>query len=261
MSKLLRQRSAESERWTLNHPASRNALDDEIVEALLAACAEASADSSLRFIVLAGAGGSFCAGGNLGGFAATIGQPLPPREVDPLVAMNMRFGDLLHALCSLPQVLVAAVDGPAMAGGFGLVCCADFVVATPAASFATPEVTLGIAPAQIAPFVKKRLGDRAARQCLLQARRFDAAQAQAIGLVDEIADDLAAATAALLQSLRPCAPQAVAATKRLLRELDTHALKEIREPAARAFASSLRGTEAPEGLSAFAKKRPAAWAR
>jgi len=259
--KVLRERDGTAERWTLNNPVNRNALDDEIVEALLAACADAAKDPSLRFVVLSGAGGSFCAGGNLGGMAAMLGQPLPAGEVDPLIAMNMRFGDLLHALCALPQVLIAAVDGPAMAGGFGIVCCADVVIATPRASFATPEVTLGIAPAQIAPFVWKRLGDRAARQCLLQARRFHAAQAQAIGLVDEIAEDLGAATELMLQSLRLCAPDAVAATKRLLNQLENHAVKDMRLEAAKAFAASLRSPETPEGIASFARKQTPSWAR
>jgi isohexenylglutaconyl-CoA hydratase len=259
--KLLREREGALERWVMNNPAQRNALDDEVVEALHAACAEASRDASLRFIVLTGSGGSFCAGGNLGGFASLIGQPLAAGETDPLVAMNMRFGDLLQALCALPQVLVASVDGPAMAGGLGLVCCADFVIASRSASFATPEVTLGIAPAQIAPVVWKRLGDRAARQLLLRAQRFDAVQAQAMGLVDEVADDLPAATQSLIQSLAVAAPHAVTATKRLLRELAQHATKDLRLEAAHAFAASLRGSEAPEGLAAFAKKRAASWAQ
>ena len=259
--KLLREREGALERWVMNNPAQRNALDDEVVEALHAASAEALRDASLRFIVLTGSGGSFCAGGHLGGFASLIGKPLAHGETDPLIARNMRFGDLLQDLCALPQVLVAAVDGPAMAGGFGLVCCADFVIASRSASFATPEVTLGIAPAQIAPVVWKRLGDRAARQLLLRAQRFDAMQAQAIGLVDEVADDLPAAAQSFIQSLAVAAPQAVAATKRLLRELDQHATKDLRLDAAQAFASSLRGSEAPEGLAAFAKKRAASWAR
>lgn len=259
--KLLRERDGALERWVMNNPAQRNALDDDIVEALHAACVEASRDASLRFIVLTGSGGSFCAGGNLGAFASTIGQPLPAGETDPLVAMNLRFGDLLQALCALPQVLVASVDGPAMAGGLGLVCCADFVIANRSASFATPEVTLGIAPAQIAPVVWKRLGDRATRQLLLRAQRFDAVQAQAMGLVDEVTDDLAASTQAFIQPLSSAAPQAVAATKRLLRDLDQHATKDLRLEAAHAFAASLRGSEAPEGLAAFAKKRAASWAQ
>jgi len=260
MNKLVRERDGAVERWSLNNPAHRNAIDEEIVDALLTACADATKDPSLRFVVLSGRGGAFCAGGDLGGLAALVGQPLPAGEIDPLLAMNMRFGDLLHALSALPQWLVAAVDGPAMAGGLGLVCCADVVVATPRASFATPELTLGIAPAQIAPFVWRRLGPRVARQCLLQACRYSAAEAQAIGLVDEIAEDLDAAVAALLLRLRATAPDAVAATKRLLKALDLHAVKDLRIEGARAFAASLRSPEATEGLAAFARKRTPRWA-
>ena len=259
-TKLLRQREGGVERWTMNNPSQRNALDAEIVEALHAACEEVRHDPAVRFVVLRGEGESFCAGGNLGGFVSLLGQPLAAGEIDPLVTMNRHFGDLLHALCALPQLLVAAVDGPAMAGGMGLVCCADFVVATPRAAFATPEVTLGIAPAQIAPFVWRRLGDRAARQLLLQGRRFSAQEALDIGLVDEIADELAAGTDALLQRLRLAAPDAVAATKRLLHGLHQHATPDVRAEAARVFAASLRSPEAPEGLQAFTKKRMPRWA-
>lgn len=261
MTELLRERSGHTERWTMSNPSNRNALDDAVVDALLKACADASTDLSLRFIVLGGAGKAFCAGGNLGGMASSLGKPCAAGEADPLVAMNQRFGDLLHALAALPQLLIAAVDGPAFAGGLGLVCCADFVLATPAASFAAPEVTLGIAPAQIAPFVWKRLGHRGARQVLLQARRFDALQAEALGLVDEIADDLVTATELFIQSLTVCAPRAIASTKRLLHELESHAVQDLRPQAARAFAASLRGTEAPEGIAAFAQKRLASWAQ
>jgi len=261
MTELLRERRGQVERWTMSNPSNRNALDDAVVDALLQACSQAAADPTLRFIVLTGDGRAFCAGGNLGRMASSLGKPCGEGEPDPLVAMNLRFGDLLHALAALPQVLIAAVDGPAFAGGLGLVCCADFVIATTTASFAAPEVTLGIAPAQIAPFVWKRLGHRGARQMLLQARRFDALQAQALGLVDEIADDLTGATELFIQSLGVCAPLAVASTKRLLQALESHAVQDLRPQAAQAFAASLRGTEAPEGIAAFSQKRPASWAQ
>lgn len=261
MTRLLRTRDGAVERWTLDHPASRNALDEEAVEALHAACADAASDPSLRFVVLSGAGGAFCAGGHLGGFASLVGQPLPAGQADPLVDMNLRFGDLLHRLVALPQLLLAAVDGPAMAGGFGLVCCADFVIATPRAIFAAPEVTLGIAPAQIAPFVWRRLGDRTARQLLLEARRFNAQEALQLGLVDELAEDLEAGTLRQLDRLKAGAPDAVVATKRLLHALGTHAVKDLRQDAAQAFAASLRSPEATHGLAAFAKRQAPSWAR
>ena len=248
------------EHWTLNDPSTRNALSDAMVLGLFEACLRAKQDTSLRGIVLTGAGGAFSAGGSLGGFASAIGQALLPGEDDPLIAMNRGFGDVLHALTELPQWLVIAVDGPAMGGGFGLVCCADLVIATERSVFATPEVTLGLPPAQIAPFVWQRLGDAVARQCLLSGARWSAAQAQVAGLVNTVvADDaLDAAVADAVRAMRAAAPGAVAATKQLLQRLRAKA-PDLRTEAAIAFAAALRGPEAAAGLSAFAKKQPAPW--
>ncbi|UCU93649.1 enoyl-CoA hydratase/isomerase family protein [Hydrogenophaga taeniospiralis] len=260
MSNFLVVRQGDTERWTLNDPASRNALSDTLVLALFEACLRAKQDNTLRGIVLSCAGGAFSAGGSLGGFASAIGQPLQPGEDDPLIALNRGFGDVLHALTELPQWLVIAVDGPAMGGGFGLVCCADFVIATERSVFATPEVTLGLPPAQIAPFVWQRLGDAVARQCLLSGARWSAAQAQAAGLVNTVVADgaLGAAVAEAERALRAAAPGAVAATKQLLHRLRDKA-PDLRNEAAIAFAAALRGPEAAAGLAAFAKKQPAPW--
>jgi isohexenylglutaconyl-CoA hydratase len=254
-------RQHDVEHWTLNDPSTRNALSDTMVLGLFEACLRAKQDTTLRGIVLSGAGGAFSAGGSLGGFASAIGQPLQPGEDDPLIPQNRGFGDVLHALTELPQWLVIAVDGPAMGGGFGLVCCADFVIATERSVFATPEVTLGLPPAQIAPFVWQRLGDALARQCLLSGARWSAAQAQAAGLVNTVVADgaLGAAVVEAEQALRAAAPGAVAATKQLLHRLRAKA-PDLRSEAAIAFAAALRGPEAAAGLAAFAKKQPAPWA-
>ena len=260
MNNFLVVRQGDTERWTLNDPGSRNALSDAMVVALFEACLRAQADASLRTVVLAGAGGAFCAGGSLGHFASAIGQPLAEGAHDPLVDANRAFGDVLHALTQLPQLLVVAVDGPAMGGGFGLACCADLVLATQRSVFATPEVTLGLPPAQIAPYVWQRLGDRAARECLLSGRHHSALEAQALGLVNAVVADgeLEAALADTLARYRLAAPGAVAATKQLLRRLHGP-LPDLRDEAAIAFASALRGAEAASGLRAFARKQPAPW--
>lgn len=247
------------ETWTLNDPASRNALSEAMVDALLAACERAATDADLRGVVLRGAGGHFCAGGSLGGFAKTIGQPLAAGEADPLVPVNRRFGALLQALCALPQWLIVAVEGAAMGGGFGLVCCADHVLAHSGAQFATPEVTLGILPAQIAPFVVRRLGPTAARRCLLTGERWDAIAAQRLGLVDVVAADVEAAVQAAIARHAAAAPQAVAATKRLLLAQADTPLPALLDEAAMAFAQALCGPEAPQGLAAFAARKAPPW--
>ena len=108
-----------------------------------------------------------------------------------MIAINRDYGRLLQSLCALPQILIAAVQGAAMGGGVGLVCCADHVLAAPDAVFATPEVTLGLVPAQIAPFVVRRLGDARARDWLLSGARWSARQALVAGLVHAVVDGLA----------------------------------------------------------------------
>lgn len=249
------------ETWTLNDPASRNALTDAMVDALLNACTRAHNEGALRGVVLRGAGGHFCAGGSLGGFARTIGQPLDAGTPDPLVPLNRRFGALLQALCALPQWLVIAVEGAAMGGGLGLACCGDLVLADAGAQFGAPEVTLGLVPAQIAPFVVRRLGPAAARRWLLSGTRSGAAAAQQAGLVDEVVDGaMDDAVQAAVQRLASTAPRAIAATKHLLAHVDGPApLGTLLDDAAQLFAGALRGPEAPQGLAAFAARKAPLW--
>jgi isohexenylglutaconyl-CoA hydratase len=258
--KLLITRAGDIEHWTLNDPATRNALTDELVAALRGACERAAADTSLRFVVLQGSGGAFCAGGSLAGFSNAIGQPLPGGQADPLLAVNAGFGTLLEGLCALPQMLLVAVEGPAMGGGLGLVCCADFVLAAPTAVFAAPEVTLGVVPAQIAVVVHRRLGDRVARRLLLSGEKLSADQALALGLADELAADLRAAVAQRISMLRRSAPGAVAHTKALLHMLNQPPAPDLPAQAAIKFVVNLRSPEAAEGLAAFAGKRKPRWA-
>ncbi|CUB01200.1 enoyl-CoA hydratase/isomerase family protein [Comamonas thiooxydans] len=250
--------------WRLNSPQTRNALTDELVRALREHAARAQKDSLLRVVVLCGNGGHFCAGGSLGGFASSIGSPLPAGAQDPLVQVNREFGHLLQQLAELPQLLIAAVQGAAMGGGVGLVCVADWVVADQQAVFATPEVTLGIVPAQIAPFVLRRLGDGSGRQWLLGGQRWSASQAQKVGLVQTViqATDAAHWREQLQHQLEICAlaaPQAVAATKKLLAAIGGQSLDTSLNQGAQAFASALRSAEAGAGLKAFSSKQPAPW--
>ena len=153
-----------------------------------------------------------------------------------------------------------AVEGAAMGGGFGIVCCADHVLAHTSAQFATPEVTLGIVPAQIAPFVVRRLGPSAARRCLLTGERWDAVAAQRLGLVDDVVEgDMDAAVWAAIARHAAAAPQAVAATKRLLLAQAETPLPALLDEAAIAFSQALRGPEAPQGLAAFAARKAPPW--
>jgi isohexenylglutaconyl-CoA hydratase len=138
----------------LNRPATRNALTGEMVEHLIGTLDTVRGDRSVRGVTFRGKGGVFCAGGDIKGFRAVFqGEMTDAAEV---AAANRRAGDLFERIESMPQVVVMLVEGAAIAGGLGMLCAADIVVVTKTAQFALTETTLGIPPAQIAPFVARR---------------------------------------------------------------------------------------------------------
>jgi len=246
---------------TLDDAATRNALSPQMVEELRAAVDAAAADATLRAVVLRGAGGFFCAGGSMGSFQQSQQSAARPGEIDPIAANNRRFGDFMLLLSRLPKVLVAVVEGAAMGGGFGLACAADVVLARRDAKFALSETTLGLVPAQIAPFVVARIGQANARRLALTGERIDAAEARRIGLVDHVADEATALEArlvAILQGIARCAPGANAETKTLFQRCAGMDFAPILDAAAQAFARQMR-REGAEGVAAFRDKRDAAW--
>jgi isohexenylglutaconyl-CoA hydratase len=144
------------------------------------------------------------------------------------------------------------VDGAAVGGGMGLAAAADIVIATPRARFALTETSLGLPPAQIAPYLVARLGARVATRLALTGARLTGAEAAALGLADIYSEtDGTDRLAEVLGTVARCAPGANAVTKRLLRSVASP--EYIGEAA-------LRGAEGREGLAAFAQKRAPAWA-
>jgi isohexenylglutaconyl-CoA hydratase len=246
---------------TLDDAPTRNALSPEMVAELQEAIAAAAADATLRAVVLRGANGFFCAGGSMGNFRKSQQSAATGGETDPIAANNRRFGDFMIALARLPKVLVAVVEGAAMGGGFGLACAADIALARCDAKFALSETTLGLVPAQIAPFVVARIGQARARRLALSGERIDGIEAERIGLADFVAEDTIALEAkllAVLQGIARCAPGANAATKALLQECAEVELGPLLDRAAQAFARQMR-SEGAEGVAAFRDKRDAAW--
>lgn len=270
---------------TLNQPASRNAMSIAMVRELSAALAAAEAlmatgepdgSDAVRVIVLRGAAGHFCAGGDLKDMAAARMAP-PGDGPDPLISVSAAFGDLCAAYARTPLATIAILEGSVMGGGFGLACAVDVAIATPTAMFGLPEVHRGIIPAQIAPFLVERLGYSQAKRLAISGARIDARAALALGLVHELvtpalADAADAAYAAsleaaiadkLAQVLQPillAAPGALAATKALLAAARFTAPGELVHRAAELFATAARSPEAAEGMTAFLQKRKPAWA-
>lgn len=246
---------------TLDAPATRNALSDAMVAGLGDALALAESQPAVRALVIRGAGGTFCAGGDFSGFRALMAEPVPTGGIDPIVAFNRGFGALLERIHASPIATIAVVEGAAMGGGCGLAAACDFVLAAGNAQFGMPEVTLGLPPAQIAPFIAARLGHGAALRLLLTGRRIAAVQALACGLADEVLDGTALdeRLTALLTELGRAEPAALRAAKAILQHRATEPLGATLDFAAHAFAAALRSGAAAHGLAAMAAKRPAAW--
>jgi isohexenylglutaconyl-CoA hydratase len=246
---------------TLAAPATRNALSDAMVAGLVDAIALAEASPPVRALVIRGEGATFCAGGDFGRFRELIATPPPLGTPDPIAVFNRGFGTLLERLQGCAVATVAVVEGAAMGGGVGLAAACDFVLAADSAQFGMPEVTLGLPPAQIAPFVAQRIGAGPARRLMLTGRRLLAPQALAIGLVDEALEPSAldARLASLLAELGRAEPAALRATKAILKQRADAPLAATLHSAADLFAAALRSGTASEGIAAFAAKRAAAW--
>lgn len=252
---------------TLNRPETRNALAPEVVAELSQVLDETDSDTTLRALVLRGSKGFFCAGGNVGNFGARLDVPVDkdadPLSDDPVAARNREFGHFMLRLAAVPLPVIAAVEGAAMGGGMGLACAADIVLATVDARFALSETSLGIIPAQIAPFVVARLGQRIARRMGLSGERVSGETAVQIGLVDELASDGAALDVLIakwLTRIASCGPHANRALKPLMQRCGNEDNGALLDDAARQFAMCMR-REGAEGIAAFREKRPAAWRR
>lgn len=247
---------------TLNRPEARNAMNAAMVEELTAVFDAVAMQQAVRAIVLRGADGHFCAGGDLKEFMGDGLKPPKPGEADGVRAMSRSFGALLRKVEHAPQVVIAVVEGSVLGGGFGLACVSDIALAHIDARFGLPETTRGLPPAQIAPFVVQRIGLTQARRLCLTGARFDGRRAEALGLVHEsFADEhqLQDKLGRLLEELRHCAPQANAMTKDIVLSVGQMDMDAVLDMAADKFALALRSPEAADGISAFLQKRSPKW--
>lgn len=244
----------------LNRPDKRNALTEQLVAALGDVLRRVADDPEARALVLCGAGGHFCAGADFAGLDEAMTAD-PFGSDDAIARHSRRFGTLLEQLAALPVPTIAVVTGAAIGGGCGLAATCNRVIAADTAVLAMPEVTLGVAPAQIAPFVARRIGAGPARWLMLTASRLNAAAALATGLADVVAplSGLRAAVTAELGLLAAAEPAAVRATMRILQRTVHEPLPAVLDAAALEFAALLRRGAADEGIAAARERRRPAW--
>jgi methylglutaconyl-CoA hydratase len=241
---------------SINRPDRRNALNREVVGALIKAFQQ-DVTSSSRCVILTGQGTAFCAGMDLVELSATLDQA---GEAEQVQADAGRLAQLLELIFTLSKPTIAVLNGPAVAGGAGLMTVCDLAIADPAAKIGYPEVKRGLVAAMVMPHLLRLVGERGARELLLTGKLIDAHEALRIGLINAVASppqsalDLALAWAS---ELTECAPKAVSVTKRLLWECSSGSIA----PAGltRESAQARLHIEAKEGLRAFLEKRPIPW--
>lgn len=252
---------------TFNRPAVRNALNDHLVQSLTELLHNIKDDRSIRAVVLQGAGDHFCAGADIREAITAIGAPLVD-GVDPLVKMNRKYGAMLEALVSAPQVIVSVARGSVMGGGVGILCASDVVLADPTFKARLSECSLGVPPAQLSPFLVEKVGLGVAKQWVLRALEFDVTTAKDGGLVNEVAADVHALMAlrnSVLTQIGKNAPGALGVSKALL-VASRPSYGALLDRAALAFRDALRGVdgqtgEGARGFSAFASKQSPDWVK
>lgn len=234
----------------------RNALNAGLIEEITRSMEELAEDDDVRVVVLTGEGDYFCAGADIGYMRDTAEFSYEENQQDARKLATM-FG----AIEECPKPVVAGVKGAAIGGGVGLVAAADVVVVEQGTVFAFTEVRLGISPATIAPFVLRKIGYSHAQALFLTGERFGATKAREIGLVHQLADEkkLGEAVQDKVEGILAGGPEALAATKVLLRELREATHGEATEITAQRIAELRTGEEGQEGLAAFLEKRKPAW--
>lgn len=250
---------------TLNRPEQRNAMSLDMVHEMAAVFSAIAENDGIRAVVLRGSGGHFCAGADIGDLAKARSQPAPDTgkiKDDPFFQLNRAFGRLMVQVDRAPQVTIAVLEGAVLGGGLGLACVADFGLCTPQARLGLPETSLGIPPAQIAPFVVKRIGLTEARRLALLGMRFEGQEAARLGIAHELVEpeQVSQRLSELLNQILRCAPQANRVTKDLLHRVSEQPLEALLDHAAGTFARAVRGAEGQEGTLAFMQKRQPKWA-
>jgi methylglutaconyl-CoA hydratase len=243
---------------TLNRPEIRNAFDDSLISCLNQILRGLEEDPSVRALVLAGAGSAFCAGADLNWMKRMAGYTYEQNLADARALAAM-----LKTLDRLSKPTVARVQGPAFAGGTGLVAACDIAVGSTEAVFALTEVKIGLSPATISPYVIRAIGERAARRYFLTGERFDAGEAYRLGLLSLLVPpgELDVAVDGVLKHLVQGGPEAMRKIKDLIRAVSRGgpvADTLIEDTAAR-IADIRVSPEGREGIASFLEKRKPAW--
>lgn len=239
----------------LNRPDVRNAINAKMAQELADVVDALENHPTIRLVVLRGAGGHFCAGGDI--------KERGSMEPEAVRQRNEAAGHMFLQFERLPQTTIAVVEGSAFGGGVGFACVADITIMSETARLGLPETQLGIAPAQITPFVVDRIGSSRARALALTGARFGGAEAHRLGISHYLApkDGIDVLLEQVVGDVLRCAPRASAATKEII--FASGQLKPEERPAfaAKIFGGLSGSGEGAEGALAFREKRTPDWSK
>ncbi len=242
---------------TMNRPEKHNAFDETVIEELTSIFNEVEHNKEVKIMILQSTGRSFSAGADLEWMKRMANYDHEENVKDANALAKM-----LHTLNYMSIPTIAKVQGAAMGGGAGLVCCCDIAIATNNASFAFSEAKLGLIPATIGPYVLKSIGSQAARRYFLTAERFIAERAMSLGMISEVVDDqeLDEKVNSIIDTILMNSAEAVKAAKQLIIDIDGKTVtEELMQLTSERIADIRASEEGKEGLSAFLEKRKPAW--
>ncbi len=243
---------------TLNRPQVRNALSPDLVTEFHTALDRVEARDDVAALIVTGEGKAFCGGADL-----TVLREMTAQSVEEARQDSQGMMNLFRRIYEFPKPVIAAVNGPAMAGGCGLASVCDIVLAAEDAVFGYPEVRVGFVPALAAVFLVRICGEKKARELLLTGRVFSAQEAQEMGLANHVVakDSLLEKARELAREISQNSPTAVRLTKELMKDLQGLSLDKGLM-AALHLNTLVRTTEDfKEGVSSFLEKRRAKWKR
>lgn len=241
----------------LSRAEKNNAFNAQMIRELILAIDQVGNDASLRFLLVRGRGRHFSAGADLAWM-----QQAAELDYNTNLDDARELAELMYNLARLKVPTLAVVQGAAFGGALGLISCCDMAIGSEDAQLCLSEVRIGLAPAVISPFVVQAIGERAARRYALTAERFSGVQARELGLFAEAypSADLEDQVDAWVSNLLQNSPQAMRASKELLREVGHGALTPaLRRYSENAIARIRVSAEGQEGLRAFLEKRTPAW--
>lgn len=242
---------------TLNRPTKRNALSHELVTELLLGFQKAASDDSVKVIVLRANGETFCAGADL-----VYLQQMQKFSYEENLSDSLQLKELFLQIYTSKKVVIAQVQGAALAGGCGLITVCDFVFAVPEAKFGYTEVKIGFVPAIVMVFLLRKIGEALAKELLLTGNLISAEEAKLTGVVTRVVDKNMLQQEVLefaRQLISTASAQSLALTKQMISDVQQLPLEEALDFAARQNAHARSTDDCKRGIEAFLQKQTLKW--